>query len=267
MKEAAMCISDSVGVGGTNNTADVKTVQLLLNLNRARFALPAPLDADGRLGAKSSGALEAFQAQVMGLAPTDGRVAPGSATLAALAAGMPPGFSGEKLQGILINAPKQRVDRYAGPLASKMVAYAIDTSLRQAHFLAQLGHESGELRYTEELASGDAYEGRRDLGNTAPGDGQRFKGRGLIQLTGRANYQAYGDAIGRNLVDGDNPNLLATDPELAVDVACWFWQSHGLSDLADQDDVIRITKKINGGLNGLPERERLLGRGRFFLVG
>ena len=262
-----MCISDSVGAGGTNNAADAKTVQVLLNLNRARFAMPAPLDADGRLGAKTSGAIEAFQAQVMGLTPTDGRIAPGSTTLAALAAGMPPDFSGEKLQGILINATKQHVDLPAGPLASKMAAYAVDTLLRQAPFLAQLGHESGELRYTEELASGDAYEGRRDLGNTIPGDGPRFKGRGLIQLTGRANYQAYGDAIGRNLVDGDNPNLLATDPDLAVDVACWFWQTHGLGGLADRDDVIGITKKINGGLNGLPDRERLLGRGRFFLVG
>jgi putative chitinase len=262
-----MCISDTVGAGGTNNATDIKTVQVLLNLNRTRFAMPELLDPDGRLGAKTSGALGAFQAQVMGLTLTDGRVAPGSATLAALAAGMPPGFSGEKLPGILINATRQHIDLYAGPLASKMVAAAITTPLRQAHFLAQLGHESGELRYTEELASGDAYEGRRDLGNTAPGDGRRFKGRGLIQLTGRANYQAYSDAIGRNLVDGDNPHLLATDPDLAVDVACWFWQTHGLSGLADRDDVIGITKKINGGLNGLPDRERLLGRGRFFLVG
>jgi putative chitinase len=203
MKEATMCISETVGAGGTNTAADVKTVQVLLNLHRAGFAMSDLLDTDGRLGAKTSDALEAFQAQVMGLTPPDGRVAPGSATLAALAAGIPLGFSGEKLVGILINATQQLIDLYAGPLAAKMAAAAITTPLRQAHFLAQLGHESGELRYTEELASGDAYEGRRDLGNTVPGDGRRFKGRGLIQLTGRANYQAYGDAVGRNLVDGD----------------------------------------------------------------
>jgi putative chitinase len=87
------------------------------------------------------------------------------------------------------------------------------------------------------------YEGRGDLGNTQPGDGRRFKGRGLIQLTGRANYEEYGQAKGRNFVDGDNYKLLATDPELAVDVACWFWKTRGLNALADADDVRAVTRR------------------------
>ena len=141
----------------------------------------------------------------------------------------------------------------------------LTTPLRQAHFLAQVGHESGELRFVEELASGDAYEGRADLGNTQPGDGVRFKGRGLIQLTGRANYQRYGQSIGKDLVTNGNWRLVADDPFLAVDVACWFWNVHGLSGFADHDDILTITKRINGGLNGLEDRRALLTRGKFFL--
>jgi len=179
---------------------------------------------------------------------------------------MPPGFSAEKLQGVMINARTQDIGTYADPLAAKMAARAIDTPLRQAHFLAQVGHESGELHYTEEIASGDAYEGRLDLGNVQPGDGRKFKGRGLIQLTGRANYTAYGDEIGVNLVDGDNCGRVATDPNLSVDVACWFWQMYGLNALADQDNVQAITRRINGGLNGLMDRARQLARGKFFLL-
>ncbi len=261
-----MCISESVGQGGANSVTDVKTVQVLLNLNRPRLPGRAPLAIDGLMGSNTAGAIAAFQAQVMGMTPPNGRVNPGDATLRTLAAGMPPGFSAAKLQGIMINSTKQNVDAYSDPLAAKMAARAINAPLRQAHFLAQVGHESGELRYTEEIASGDAYEGRTDLGNTQPGDGRKFKGRGLIQLTGRANYAAYGDAIGVNLVDGDNYRQVATDPDLAVDVACWFWQTHGLNALADQDDVLTITRRINGGLNGLADRERQLVRGKFFLL-
>ncbi len=137
--------------------------------------------------------------------------------------------------------------------------------MRRAYFLAQVGHESGELRYTEEIASGDAYEGRRDLGNTEAGDGRRFKGRGLIQLTGRANYRGFGEAIGVDLLSNDNAQRVATDPGLAVEVACWFWQARGLNALADEDDAHAVTRRINGGLNGLADRLRQLDRARFFL--
>ncbi|MCC6720131.1 MAG: glycoside hydrolase [Acetobacteraceae bacterium] len=161
-------------------------------------------------------------------------------------------------------ASPARIDRYLAPLLAGMAARHIDTPLRRAHFIAQLAHESGAFRFAEELADGRAYEGRADLGNSQPGDGPRFKGRGLIQLTGRANYAAYGAAIGRDLLA--DPTPLASDPALAVDVACWFWETRGLNAMADADDVTRITRRINGGLNGLADRQANLGRAKFFLA-
>lgn len=132
--------------------------------------------------------------------------------------------------------------------------YSADTALRMAAFIAQVLHESGCLRYVRELADGSAYEGREDLGNTTPGDGKRYKGRGLMQITGKANYAAvskdfYGTA---NTLLG-NPDLLAT-PENAVRAAYWFWGKHSLNVLADAGDFEKITRRINGGLNGQAER-------------
>jgi putative chitinase len=134
--------------------------------------------------------------------------------------------------------------------------YEIDASpLRLAHFLAQLGHESGSYRYMEEIASGSAYEGRGDLGNTQAGDGRRFKGRGPIQLTGRANYRHYGQAIG---IDLENHPEIAAIPSVGILTACLYWHEHSLNALADADDIERITRRINGGVNGLADRKAQL---------
>ena len=103
----------------------------------------------------------------------------------------------------------------------------------------------------EEIASGAAYEGRKDLGNTQPGDGKRYKGRGPIQLTGRANYQKFGDLLGLDLIN--NPTIAATK-EVGFRIAGLFWQSHGLNELADQQQFETITRRINGGLNGQADR-------------
>jgi putative chitinase len=130
--------------------------------------------------------------------------------------------------------------------------YKINTPERLAAFLAQVGHESGRFHYTEEIASGAAYEGRLDLGNTEPGDGRRYKGRGLIQLTGRYNYCELSKDTGIDFLA--NPTLLS-DPEYAVLSACWFWHRRGLNTLADNGQFYLITKKINGGYNGLSDRE------------
>lgn len=129
--------------------------------------------------------------------------------------------------------------------------YGITTGLRIAHFLAQTCHESAGFRTTEEFASGDAYEGRRDLGNIRPGDGRRYKGRGLLQLTGRANYRQYGEALGLDL-EG-NP-ALAADPALSLRIACEYWRRRNINAACDGDDLIRVTRLINGGLNGLEDR-------------
>jgi putative chitinase len=133
-----------------------------------------------------------------------------------------------------------------------------------AHFFAQIGHESGELRWTTEFASGDSYEGRQNLGNTEPGDGRRFKGRGLIQITGRANYVAFGRAIGSDFTSDANAALLGSDPNLAAYASCWFWKARGLNELADRDDIEGVTHRVNGGLNGFAQRVALLARSRFF---
>ena len=136
-------------------------------------------------------------------------------------------------------------------LVAAMAEAEICTPLRRAAFLAQLGHESVDLRYMEELASGSAYEGRRDLGNLLPGDGQRYKGRGPIQLTGRANYRAAGEALGLPLEE--QPHLAAR-PSVGFRVAAWYWTNRGLNELADAGDIDEITRRINGGMNGAADR-------------
>ena len=128
----------------------------------------------------------------------------------------------------------------------------LENSLRFIHFLAQLAHESGNFRYMEEIASGAAYEGRKDLGNVNKGDGVRYKGRGPIQLTGRANYRRYGQQLGIDFEN--NPEIVAL-PSVGLLVACKFWSDNGLNELADKDDVLSITKRINGGTNGLQDRK------------
>ena len=151
-----------------------------------------------------------------------------------------------------------RIDRaqtFAPLLMAAMDEYEINTDERRAAFLAQIGHESGGLHWLVELwgptASQRRYEGRYDLGNIAPGDGYKFRGRGLIQVTGRANYTAASKALGVDLVAA--PERLG-EPELACRSAAWFWKSHGLNELADAGEFEKITRRINGGLNGYPER-------------
>jgi putative chitinase len=264
-----MCITASVGTGGRNLPADGVVIQVLLNLNR-----PAPLPrirVDGAVGPGTTEAIREFQRRVLHQAAPDGRVDPDGVALQALRAGLPPfdaatSLTAPVLKGIMPAATDARIALYLPGLLAGMARRHIDTPLRQAHFLAQLGHESLALIHTEEIASGAAYEGRADLGNNQPGDGTLFKGRGLVQLTGRANYTRYGQAIGRDLTrDIDKARMVATDPALAVDVACWFWQTRDLNALADADDVKAITRRVNGGYNGLDDRTAYLARARFFL--
>lgn len=132
----------------------------------------------------------------------------------------------------------------------------ITTQPRASAFLAQVLHESAGLRFFEEIASGAAYEGRKDLGNTQRGDGRRFKGRGPIQLTGRANYRAAGKALGLPLEE--KPEL-AAQHGVGWRIAGWYWSTRGLNGIADGysvDSFIALTKRINGGTNGLADRQR-----------
>lgn len=146
--------------------------------------------------------------------------------------------------------------------------FDINTPLRWSHFLAQIAHESAELRYSEEIASGKAYDTGKlavRLGNTpqADGDGQKYKGRGLIQITGRANYEAYKKYCGFDVVT--KPQLLA-QPVGAIRSAMWFWKSKGLNELADRDEFTVITKRINGGTNGIEDRRKYLARAKRILI-
>lgn len=261
-----MCISQSVGKNAANDKTDVKTIQSLINFNIGKLAPLVTLKVDGCIGAASIDAITLFQKSVQALPNPSGRVDPGSTTLGELKKAVPTELSAALLQAVMPDATAAAVSRYCQGLISGMAANAINTPLRMAHFLAQLGHESGDLCYSEEIASGAAYEGRADLGNTQPGDGPRFKGRGLIQVTGRFNYTAYGKHKGRDFITPTNYNLIATDPELAVDVSCWFWIEHGLNTLADSDNARAITKIINGGLNGFPDRQARLARAKCFLL-
>lgn len=129
------------------------------------------------------------------------------------------------------------------------------SAMRLAHAMAQLGHESAGFRAMEEYASGAAYEGRADLGNTQAGDGVRYKGRGPIQITGRANYRRYGRMLG---IDLERRPELASAPSVGLMVSCAYWSDRGLNALADRDDLEAVTLRINGGLNGLADRRTRL---------
>jgi predicted chitinase len=159
-------------------------------------------------------------------------------------------------------APQTSLNKLAplvAPLNIALAKYNINTPLRICHFLAQTCHESDQFNTTEEYASGADYEWRDDLGNTQEGDGVRFKGRSLIQITGRYSYKEFGDYLGVDFIS--RPELLATT-EYAWLGAGWFWDTRNLNNLADQDRFRDITIRINGGTNGLDCRLDALGRAK-----
>ena len=221
---------------------------------------------DGDFGPLTEEAVKAFQRR-RGLA-VDGIIGPNA--WGALYDESPQPAPGEAITAAELAEVAQRpvsaVARFVQPLASTFEQYEINTYLRRSHFLAQILHESMRLRYTSEIwgptAAQRRYEGRADLGNRQPGDGYRYRGRGLIQLTGRTNYTQYNEAVEPDVVK--NPDLVAEMP-LAVDVAGWFWKRgtrQNLNEVADADDVRRVTRLINGGYNGLEDRKNLLERAK-----
>ncbi|MCP5106791.1 MAG: hypothetical protein GY950_25635 [bacterium] len=199
-----------------------------------------------------------------------------------------------QLKEIMPGATNENIEKYLGPLNREMPKFGIDTPLRKAHFLAQVAHESGSFRYssenlnysadalrrvfgkyfpTDELAAQYArkpekiasrvYGNRMGNGDEASGDGWKYRGRGLIQLTGHDNYTRCGKAIGLNLEE--DPGQVAENPEVSVAVVCWYWESNNLNHYADQDDVKKVTKRINGGYIGLKDREENLERAKHVL--
>lgn len=166
--------------------------------------------------------------------------------------------------------------RFAGPLSDACAFYGINTPARLAAFLAQIGHESGGLRFVRELWGPtpvqERYEGRHDLGNTQPGDGSRYRGRGLIQTTGRYNYQRVRDRLRESFGDADVPDFevepeALEQPRWAALSAADYWDDRGLNALADSGDFLTMTKRINGGTNGLPDRLERWARAKEALAG
>lgn len=204
-------------------------------------------------------------------------------------------LSEAEVQLILPLAASSNIHKYLNHLNEKMPEFKINTPLRICHFIAQIGHESASFKYntenlnysaqalqsvfnhyfpTSDLAEACArqpekianrvYANRMHNGDEASGDGWRYRGRGLIQLTGRENYALCSKSLQLDLVN--NPALLATDPVMAVQGAGWYWQSMHLNILADMDDIKGITKVINGGDNGLADREAILARAKEILM-
>ena len=176
----------------------------------------------------------------------------------------------DQLRRIMPGANAAKLTLFFPHLQAAMEEFEINTPLRAAAFLAQLAHESGQLRFMEEIWGPTAAQRRYEpvttlskrLGNTQKGDGFRFKGRGPIQLTGRDNYQRFGALLGLDLVG--NPATAAT-PEVAFRIAGLFWKNKGLNQLADQQNFREITRRINGGFNGLQDRLNFFARAKTVL--
>jgi putative chitinase len=161
------------------------------------------------------------------------------------------------LRHVCPNLSERDAARIADGLGEAFARYDINTPRRAAMAVAQWAHESDHFRTATEYASGDDYEGRSDLGNINPGDGRRFKGRGRIMITGRANYEEIARAFGIDCIN--RPELLAESPHSEL-ASGWWWNSRGCNAFCDRDDFVGLTRKINGGLNGLEDRKRFYAR-------
>ena len=159
----------------------------------------------------------------------------------------------------------------AGPLGAGVSALdgaiILDSGLRLAHFLAQAGHETAGFTRMVEIwgptAAQRRYEGREDLGNVRAGDGYRYRGRGVLQITGRDNYRRFGALIG---VDIESQPDRAAEPAIAMALACAYWTSRRINAAADRNDIVAVTRLINGGLNGIDDRRERLARAKAILL-
>lgn len=177
-----------------------------------------------------------------------------------------------QLARIMPNLGATKRAQFFPHLQKAMEEFEINTPLRAAAFLAQLAHESAEFRFMEEIWGPTSAQRRyepvttlsRNLGNTEPGDGKRFKGRGPIQLTGRSNYKRFSDLLGIDMISDP---LVAATPEVGFRTAGLYWKRNGLNELADKQFFKTITKRINGGFNGLEDRTRYYVRAKNVLLG
>ncbi len=173
----------------------------------------------------------------------------------------------QQLKNIItpVKYDEARLQMITDALNQTLERYNINTDLRTCHFLAQILHESSAFRYSVEIwgntPAQKAYDTRVDLGNTPEldGDGYKYRGRGWIQLTGKTNYKSASNEFGQDFIN--NPDLIGKEPWDSL-AAGWFWNRRKLTDLADKDDLLTITKKINGGFNGLNDRKMWLSKAK-----
>lgn len=186
----------------------------------------------------------------------------GTGAAAALPSPAALAVTGERLQSLVPAGKPAIISGIAAGFDSLAREYDVTTRLRICHFLTQAAHETDGFRTLEEYG-GPAYfaryEGRRDLGNIQAGDGARYHGRGVFQLTGRSNYRRFGILIDVDLESDPEP---AKRPDISLAIAFAYWRERGINAAADADDVARVTRLINGGRNGLAQRARLLARAK-----
>ena len=162
-------------------------------------------------------------------------------------------ITAQQIRRIMPHARERRIGDFVRSFNAWSDTFGIDTPMKAAHYIGQVAQETGELRYLEEMADGRQYEGRKDLGNVEKGDGRRFKGRGYLQTTGRRNYQQYADSV---YCRGDlmaHPERLARQPGCQK-ASMFFWMENGLNALAEKDDGHGVSRRINGGDNGMAQR-------------
>ncbi|SEL51313.1 glycoside hydrolase family 19 protein [Rhodococcus maanshanensis] len=232
---AATLIATGAAVAGPGGVANAAT------------AVPAgfygPLDASAPPRAVAPAAAEP--------APAEPAAEPAPAPAPPPPAPAPLAVTPDDLARIVPGMPAEKIAEYIAPLNAAMARGGIDNPVRQAAFIAQLAVESDSFRTFEEYASGRAYEGRADLGNTQAGDGERYKGRGAIQITGRHNYESVSQFTGVDFVA--HPELLEA-PENAFNTAVWYWTSRDLNQVADSAGIVRVSEVVNGGHHALERR-------------
>jgi putative chitinase len=175
----------------------------------------------------------------------------------------------EQLKAITPGTPDDRIKLFLPHLNKYLPQYGIDTPIEVASFLSQILHESGGFKYLREIWGPTAaqlrYEGRRDLGNNFTGDGKKFMGRGLMQITGRLNYARMSNELFNDDRLLENPDILAT-PEFSTQSACVYWKWRNMDKYDDDDDITKETKLVNGGFNGLDDRKEYFERAKKALV-
>ncbi|MGW6694289.1 glycoside hydrolase family 19 protein [Rhodococcus sp. NPDC054953] len=233
----------------------------------AESATDAPADAAASDGS-ATGAFAALSAFVTDSAAetepaTESAAEPAAEPAPEPAPAPPAGVTPEDLARIVPGIAAEKIAAYIAPLNEAMARSGIDNPVRQAAFIAQLAVESDSFRTFEEYASGRAYEGRADLGNTQPGDGERYKGRGAIQITGRHNYEKVSEYTGVDFIA--HPELLAA-PENAFTTAAWYWTSRNLNQVADTAGIVRVSELVNGGHHALSRRIADFQRGLDVLI-